>query len=381
LNISKQINDLIKIRKTLHQFPEVSGNEKNTAQFIVDQLKPLQPDKIVDNIGGFGIAVIFDSKISGPTIAIRGDIDALPILETNTFEYKSQKPGVSHKCGHDGHTTILIGLAKLLSENKLKRGKVILIFQAAEETGEGAEKYINDNQFKDFKIDYVFALHNLPGFPLNSIVAKEETFASASKGLKINLLGKTSHAAEPENGISPANAISKLISQFHNLNMNKEYFKELTFLTIIHIRLGEIAFGTTPGYAEFLATLRSNSNEDIELLSKKCITILNEIAQAEDLKYKYEWTEEFPAVYNNSECVNKIKDIAEKNKYTIIELDEPFRWSEDYAHFTNKYKGALFGIGSGINHPQLHNPDYDFPDEILETGITMFWKIIQSIIK
>jgi len=380
LNIKTHIPELIKIRQTLHQHPEISGQEKKTSEFIINLLTQLHPDKIIKNIGGHGLAAIFDSKKAGPTIAIRGDIDALPIPEINTFSYKSLHTNVSHKCGHDGHTTIVLGLAKLLSEHPVKKGKVILVFQAEEETGDGAEKFVNDLKFKNFKIDYTFALHNLPGFPLHSIIVKNGTFASASKGLKIKLQGKTSHAAHPENGLTPANAIAELINSYHQLNYNSSYFKQLTFLTIIHIRLGEIAFGTTPGYAEFMATLRSYSNDDIDLLSKKCISYLDEIAKKEKLEYEYEWCEIFPAVINNIACVDKIREIARSRNYNIVELEEPFRWSEDYAHFTNKFEGALFGIGSGTNHPQLHNPDYDFPDEILETGINMFWGIIHNIL-
>lgn len=381
MNLSTHIPELINIRKTLHQNPETSGNEKNTSEFIIRQLEILKPDVIIKNIGGYGLAAIFDSKVDGPTIAIRGDIDALPIPEINTFDYKSVNPKASHKCGHDGHTTIVLGLAKLIAENGLKKGKVILVFQAEEETGEGAEKFVNDPKFKDFNVDYTFALHNLPGFSKNSIVVKNDAFASASSGLKITLHGKTAHAAEPHNAISPANAIAELIKSYQNLSFNKDIFKSLTFLTIIHIRLGEIAFGTTPGYAEFMATLRSYSNEDIEILSQKCIEYLDEITKNENLQFNYEWREIFPAVINNNDCVDIVRKVARKNRFEIIELDEPFRWSEDYAHFTNKFKGALFGIGSGINHPQLHNPDYDFPDEILETGITMFWQLIQSFVE
>lgn len=378
MDLKKHIPELVKIRKYLHQHPETSGNEKNTASYILQYLSRLNPNQILENTGGFGLAAIYQSKAKGSTIAIRGDIDALPISETNSFEYKSIDKNVSHKCGHDGHTTILLGLANLLSENPPKKGKIILVFQAEEETGKGAIKFLDDPKFQNINIDFVYALHNLPGFPLNSIVVKEDTFTSASKGLIIKFRGKTSHAAQPENGISPVTAISKLIDQFHALNHNKDYFKELTFLTIIHIRLGEIAFGTTPGYAEFMATLRSYSNEDIEILSNKCIAILKAIAKEEKLNYDFEWTEIFPAVTNNKECVDEIRSTATKNQLEIIELDEAFRWSEDYAHFTNKYKGALFGLGSGTNHPQLHHPDYDFPDEILETGITMFWDLIQN---
>ena len=264
--------------------------------------------------------------------------------------------------------------------NRDYKGKVILLFQPAEETGEGAERVLNDNKFDLIKPAYVFALHNLPGFKLNKIIVRNGTFSSASRGMIIKLTGKTSHAAEPEHGINPSIAIAEIINRFTALPQNLKTVKDFSLITIIHVRIGERAFGTSPGFAELMATLRAYRNDDMEELKNEAERIALSAASDQWLKVNISYTEEFPATVNDAECVNIIKKAAEKNNYSVSEISRPFRWSEDFGHFTGKYKGALFGIGSGENHPQLHNPDYDFPDDIIPAGINMFYKIIFEIL-
>jgi len=373
-------SELISLRRELHKYPELSGKENNTAERIIKFAEKFNPDDIIKNIGGNGLAVIFKGNQEGKTILIRCELDALPIEEENQFDYKSSNDGVSHKCGHDGHMAIVSGLIPILSENKIDKGRVILLYQPAEETGEGAEKILHDEKFKSIKPDYVFALHNLPGFEKNKIVIKENEFASASKGLIIKLYGKTSHAAEPEKGITPSLAVAELIQWLVELPQ-KEKFDEFSLVTIIHAKIGERAFGTTPGYAELMATLRSYKNEDMVKLQKKAEEIIDDVATKNNLKNEIEWVEEFPSTVNDKYCVDVIKQSAEENNLDIELIDVPFRWSEDFGHFTQKFKGALFGLGSGINQPQLHNPDYDFPDDIILTGTKIFYSIIKNVLE
>ncbi|WKZ70347.1 MAG: amidohydrolase [Melioribacteraceae bacterium] len=371
-------HELILLRRELHKYPELSGKENNTAGKIVKFAEKFNPDEIIKNIGGNGLAVVFQGDHEAKTILIRCELDALPIEEENEFDYKSQTEGVSHKCGHDGHMAIVSGLIPLLSEKKIKNGKIVLLYQPAEETGEGAEKILNDDKFKNLNPDYVFALHNLPGFEKNKIIVKENEFASASKGLKIKLIGKTSHAAEPEKGITPSLAVAELIQRLVEIP-NKEKFDEFTLVTIIHAKIGERAFGTTPGYAELMATLRSFKNENMEKLQAQAEKIIDEVSAKNNLKFKLEWVEEFPSTINDKFCVDVVRKSAEENNLSIEEIKNPFRWSEDFGHFTQKYNGALFGLGSGVDQPQLHNPDYDFPDDIILTGTKMFYSIIKNI--
>jgi len=366
-------------RKELHRYPELSGKEKNTAERIVNFLKPSKPDQVIHNLGGHGLAFVFDSKQPGPVVLFRTDMDALPIQEINTVDYASQSAGVAHKCGHDGHMAIMAHFAGKISENRPKRGKVILLFQPAEETGEGAEKVIKDMQFEKIKPDMAFALHNLPGFARHSIIFRENTFASASKGIIIKLKGVTSHAGEPENGINPAKAMADIMNQFLELPESPE-FRDFTLVTLIHARLGERAFGTSAGYGEVMATLRSYRNDDMELLTEKAERIAGLAAEAQKLKFEIEYTEEFPATVNDDKCNSFVWRVAKDEDLEIVSPETPFRWSEDFGQFSDRFPSALFGLGSGTEQPQLHNPDYDFPDEIIETGARMFFNIYKKIL-
>ncbi len=369
--------ELTNFRKQLHKFPELSGKEKVTANRVIDFARRFHQAKIITKLGGEGVAVVFNGKESGKTILIRCDLDALPIQEVNDFDYTSVYPNVSHKCGHDGHMAIVSGLIPLLADEKIKKGKVVLLFQPAEETGEGANKVLQDPKFAGIVPDYVFALHNLPGFPVNEIVVKENVFAFSSRGLIIKLKGNSSHAAEPEKGITPSLAVAELIQDLTALPTMKA-IKDFSLVTIIHARIGERAFGTTPGYAELMATLRSVNENDMLNIKKQAAKIIRSVALKHRLTYEIEWVEEFPATINDSICVNMIRSSAAENHLSINEISEPFRWSEDFGHFTQKFKGAMFGIGAGIGHPELHHPDYDFPDEIIVTGTKMFYSIIKK---
>lgn len=371
---------LTALRKELHKYPELSGKESHTAERIVEFAKQFSPDKIITGIGGEGVAIVFEGNEIGKTVLIRCELDALPIQEENEFEYKSQNAGVAHKCGHDGHMSIVSGLIPILSDQKIKKGKVVLLYQPAEETGQGASLILNDEKFNEIIPDYVFALHNLPGFERNEIIIKNDVFAAASKGLIIKLRGKTSHAGEPERGITPSLAVAELIQKLTGLPEN-ENLKDFSLVTIIHSRIGERAFGTTPGYAELMATLRSYKDEDMKILSKLSEKLVQETSVNHNLKYEIEWVEEFPTTLNNQECADLVKECANEHRLSLNEIEMPFRWSEDFGHFTHEYSGVLFGLGSGIDLPQLHNPDFDFPDEIIFTGTKMFYSIIKKVLE
>lgn len=376
----KQLQELESLRHQLHQNPELSGKEHHTPEIITRYLADYPPDKVFRNLGGTGIAAIYESGNPGPCIAFRCELDALPIAETDNLAHHSNHKGISHKCGHDGHMAIVTGLGQLLAKERPAKGKVVLLYQPAEETGEGAENILNDPQFKKINPDYIFGLHNLPGFEKGIAVIKKGTFSAASKGMIIKLHGATAHAAAPEHGKSPAIAMSEIIKALTRLSATKEDDNDFTLVTVVHALLGEIAFGTTPGYAEVRATLRAYRGEAIEIMTKKAVAIVKEFAEQYDLKEEISWTEEFSETRNNDQAVEIIINAATKTGIEIKEIDKPFRWSEDFGAYSKTIASGFFGLGAGIDAPELHQKEYDFPDEIIPYGIKVFYAIIQDML-
>jgi amidohydrolase len=374
------LDEVTRLRKTLHRYPELSGHERQTAGWVKAFLEKQGPDRIVENLGGHGLAAIFDSGRPGPTLLFRADLDALPIQEVNDFSHKSQHEGISHKCGHDGHTAILAGVAASFGRDRPERGRVVLLFQAEEETGQGAEKVIKDPLFQEILPDQVFALHNLPGFSRNAVVVREGSFASASKGMIIELNGRSSHAAHPEQGNSPGPMLPELLNGLLAIPGKKDEFREFVLITIIHVRLGEVAFGTNPGKALVMATVRSFLNEDMKTFIRMAESLTGKLAREYGLERKISYTEEFPATCNDRKATDIIRLAAQAAGAKILEIGEPFRWSEDFGHFTHRFPGVLFGLGSGKNQPSLHSNDFDFPDEIIGTGISMFRHISRLVL-
>jgi len=374
------LTELLAFRKMLHANPEVSGKEYNTAKSVAKFLKTCKPTKVIENIGGTGIVAIFDSGKPGKSVMFRAELDALPIQEINSFEHSSIIPGVSHKCGHDGHATVLLGLARLLTEQKPKSGKIFLLFQPAEEDGEGAKAIFSDSKFKTLKPDYIFAFHNLPGYPLNQVVIKNNSFTAGVKSIIIQINGKTAHAAEPENGLNPALAIAEILQESAKLSNNDPNRDDFTLITPIHIEMGEIAYGISAGYGEVRLTIRTWDEDNMEKLTTELIGCIKKAAINQNMPITYSWTHEFYANQNDDTAVSLIKEATSILSFDIFQRKFPFKWGEDFGLFTQNFNGAMFGIGSGEKSPALHNPDYDFPDEILPVGIQLFHQISLQIL-
>ncbi|WP_113923708.1 amidohydrolase [Cognataquiflexum aquatile] len=370
------IQKLTEYRKTLHQFPELSGQEKETAKRVQDFFSRLNPDKTITGLGGTGLAFVFQGKDPGPTTLFRCELDGLPIKEENSISHLSTIPNTSHVCGHDGHMAIVSGLGSYFSTNKPQKGRIILLFQPAEETGEGAEAVIKDPKFAEIQPDFAFALHNLPGYPLHQILIKQGPFAAASVGMSIHFKGRNSHSAHPEAGNSPAEAMAKTIVALEKLPQGIEKF---SLVTVIHAELGSIAFGTTPGTAVVRATLRAFENETRDLLVSYAEQLATQIAEEYGLGVSFGYVESFAATHNNPEAWQIGLDAAKKLNLDIRHVEKPFRWSEDFGLFSSHTKTLLFGLGSGLDHPQLHEPNFDFPDELIETGVSMFAEIAKTL--
>ncbi|RSK39838.1 amidohydrolase [Mangrovimonas spongiae] len=373
------LNNLTTYRKQIHQNPELSGQEKQTAKQLIHAIKKLNPTEIITNINGYSFAVIFDSGNTGKTVMFRAELDALPIQEINTFSHQSKTKGVSHKCGHDGHMTILYGLAQELQKTTIAKGRVILLFQSAEETGEGAKAILNDEKFKSITPDFIFALHNVPGYPFGDVICKTETFTPSVVSLAVTLQGKTAHAAEPENGINPDIALQELIFKIKQLENPNQDDKDFSTIATVFATLGSKDYGISAGNAELHFTIRCWTLKQLHILKQHITNIVKNTCNKYQLNHTLDWFEEFASNKNDESATKHIKKAAKHLNFNYIEKTHPFKWGEDFGLFTQHYKGAMFGLGAGQNTPALHNPDYDFPDNITENGILMFYQILKQI--
>lgn len=389
------MTDYKEIRHQLHEHPQTAGNEQFTHDMIVRHLQGLHPDKVYTHVGGWGVIAVWEAKDSHtdtlthsrvPTIAFRADTDALPI---------------GHRCGHDGHTTILLRLAELVDGNvsTYQHINILLLWQPAEETGEGGRAVLESGILQQYNIQAFYALHNLPGYPLGTVVLCPRTFAAASTGVVYRLDGRETHASTPEMGINPGMAIAEIIQRF---NGGEAGFRQCT---LICIRVGQPAFGTSAGHGEVMFTLRAFTNSEMEKLLSEANQVVDEVSARYGLKVSRSLVEPFRATENHEECVNALmrqcvsagatntnaitqshtnaitqshtNAITQSHINAIIK-EEPFRWSEDFAEYLQHFPGAMFGIGAGEEHPELHHPDYDFPDDIIEPAARLFLRLAQG---
>ena len=373
------IDKIIKLRRELHQFPELSGNEYQTAARIRRFINRHHPTTILDKLGGAGFAAIYEFGGIGPTIAVRCELDALPITEQNDLPYNSKVEGVSHKCGHDAHMSIVAGLIFWLKKQRFNAGKVILLFQSAEETGKGAFHMMSDPRMDDLAIDFIFALHNIPGEPLHRIIMTDKGFSAEVISFSLALVGKESHASEPENGINPAHGLSRLVNQFSRLEVNHPNDEHFALLTPVHITLGQKSYGVSPARAELHYTIRTWSTTAMKQLRNEIDKRVSQICQEDQLKFEFQWFEHFAATVNDPKCNQYILKAAKGKGLETYQRPTPFKFGEDFGWFSQKYKGAMFGLGAGVHAPALHHANYDYPDEITATGIRVFTEIIQQI--
>lgn len=376
------MNDiLIDLRRTLHQYPDLSGRESFTAQRIVDFISLYEPSHCIRDMGGHGVAFSYVFGSVGPTIIIRCELDALPIQETNEFMHRSQHDGISHKCGHDGHMAIVAGLSAWLQQAPFKKGTVVLLFQPAEETGQGATAVLANSQFLKLEPTYVFALHNLPGEPLHSIIIKKGGITATVQSVCIRLAGKKSHASEPEHGVNPTIAASELIQKLAALEHRDVADPNFALLTPICIDIGERNYGISPEIGELHYTIRTWNNAAMEHLEAKIKELVSAIAQKYGLEHVTEWFEYFPATLNDGTGVKHVEKVAVANGLEVLNKTIPLRFGEDFGWFSQRYKSVLFGLGAGENQPPLHDASYDFPDDLIQTGITMFKGLISELLE
>ena len=372
--------ELTAFRHHLHRHPEVSGQEEWTAAEVVRSLQALAPDRILTGLGGHGVAAVWQAAEPGPTVMFRSELDALPIEELSQAEYRSTIPGKAHLCGHEGHSSILLGLARIIARNPPARGRVVLLFQPAEEDGSGAAAVLADPRFAEITPDWAFALHNMPGHPLGQAIIAPGPANCASEGLRVVFRGRTAHASAPETGVSPALALSELMPAALAAGTGGPLKPGFRLVSICHARMGEPAFGITPGEGELWLTLRTLADADMAALRDRVTGLAKGLAGAHGLEVDISHHDRFAACVNDPEASTAILRAVEALGLPLGDFGFPMRASEDFGLFGRHARSAMFLLGSGEASPALHNPDFDFPDALIPRGVAIFDRIRRDLL-
>ncbi len=319
---NRDIVELTAWRRRLHQNPEISNEEERTAGEVVGFLADTAPDKMLTGLGGHGVAAVYDSGRQGPTVLFRSELDALPIHELSGVGHASLVPGKSHMCGHDGHTAILASLGRQFGRQRPARGRVVLMFQPAEETGNGAAGVVADPRFGEIAPDFAFSLHNLPGVPFGEVRVKAGVVNCASRGMRIVLEGKTAHSSMPETGTSPMLAISQLMPALPALGRGTFADDDFSMVTVTHAAMGEAVFGIAPAHAEVWATLRTRRDERMAELVAAAEALVARIAAEHRLAASHDYHEVFVASVNAPDAVGHLERALDS---AVIDIPNPPR--------------------------------------------------------
>lgn len=375
----EDLRELISFRQELHRYPELSGAESETARRVCEMLTGTKPDKLLTGVGGHGVAAIYDSGAPGPTILFRSELDALPIQELGDVEHRSTVPGQAHLCGHDGHSTILLGLARILSRARPTSGKVVLMFQPAEENGAGAAAVVADPRYLEFKPDWAFSLHNAPEVEFGSAKLGVGPANCASRGIRIRLTGSTAHASRPADGRSPMPAICELMPALVACGNEKPLGPGFTMVTVTHASMGAESFGVAPGEARIMATLRTVYDDDMVKLVETVEGLIADTAADHGLSFDVSYDDVFTASINDAEATAVLSDGIERAGVTRIDQTVPSVGSEDFGQFgLSGAKAAMLFLGSGPDWPRVHTPQYDFRDDLIPIGIRIFSETLAS---
>ena len=360
LKLAKQL------RHELHQHPELSNQEVWTKQHLMNFLKTHTKLEIVDK--GLWFYAIYRVGEDKKSIAFRADFDAISMQESMDLPYASKFPGVAHKCGHDGHAASLAGFALEIDQKGADKN-IFLLFQHAEETGDGAAQcaiFIKENN-----IEEIFAYHNMSGMDFKSVNVIHGTAQCASRGMTIHMEGYPAHASEPEKGINPAFAIAKVIDAIPQFIL-PENNKGMVLCTVIQVDIGERAFGVSASKGDLLLTIRALYEVELNKLQKNLEDLALALAGKYALKVSFSYNDAFPETANHKESVDKIREVCMAKGIKVVELSEAFRASEDFGHYLKQVKGAMCYIGNGEDYPSIHTFEYDFRDEIIETAVELF---------
>lgn len=368
---ASNLKKAVELRHTLHQYPELSMHEVQTKRRLIEFLRDNTNLEIIDK--GKWFYAVYRADKSGRNIAFRADMDAIPVEESANFVlYASRNHGVSHKCGHDGHCASMAAFALELNERQDINKNIFLLFQHAEETGQGAKECLSF--IKKNNIDEIYAFHNLPGLGFKAIACPDGSAQCASTGMIIKFKGKKSHASYPEQGLNPAYAIAEIVNMLPTI-ADQNLYRGLVLVTVVQINVGERAFGVSAGNGELLLTVRGENEYELNDLIKHITDEATSKACTYGLQCEIEFDDKFPETRNHQLAMLKVKQSAETLGFKFEIQKEKWRSSEDFGYFTKVIPGAMFYIGDGQNYPALHTTEFNFPDDLIETAADMFYQI------
>jgi len=360
-------------RRYLHENPEILYEVENTASFVEQKLREFGVDEIVPGIGRTGVVGIIRGKgPGGRTIGLRADMDALPLTEITGKPWASKHPGRMHACGHDGHTSMLLGAAKYLAETRNFNGTVALIFQPAEEGGAGALAMVEDGMMERFGIEEVYGMHNMPGIPLGQFAIRKGGIMAAPDRFTITIKGRGGHAAQPHKTIDPIFIGSQLVGSLQAIAA-----RNADPVRSIVISVTRFDAGTThniiPDQATLWGTVRTLSEETRDLAETRIRQIVEGIVGAHGAEAEIDYERKCPVTVNHDrETEHAVAVATEVAGASNVDANvDPTMAGEDFAFMLKKRPGAFIFIGNG-DTAALHNPHYDFDDEAISYGIS-YW--------
>ncbi|MFC3161842.1 M20 aminoacylase family protein [Ciceribacter thiooxidans] len=374
VRFSNYMPEIVATRRYLHQHPEIGLSEFETSDYVAAQLVAMGYE-VTRGLAKTGVVATLRNGSSDRSIGIRADFDALPILEETGAEYQSRNPGVMHACGHDGHTAMLLGAAKILAERKNFDGVVHLIFQPAEENFGGARLMIEDGLFDRFPCDAVFALHNDPTIPFGQFAFRDGPIMAAVDECKITVNGRGGHGAEPQDTADPIVAGASIIMALQTIVSRNVHPLDPTVVTVGAFHAGG-ASNVIPERAEMLLSVRSFDPKVRDQLEQRIRGVAEGQAASYGMTATVAYERGYNATINHKAETDFVRALATRfaGSEKIVEMERPNMGSEDFAYMLRERPGTYFFVGTQRtpNDPPLHHPRYDFNDDILPIG-TSFW--------
>ncbi|MFS7250320.1 M20 aminoacylase family protein [Rahnella rivi] len=369
---------LREIRQHLHQHPELSNEETATAALVADKLRALGY-QVTTGLGGHGVVGSLTSGSGSRSIGIRADMDALPISERTGVNYASQYPGKMHACGHDGHTTMLLGAAEQLARSKNFSGTVHLIFQPAEEIGfnSGAERMLAEGLFERFPCDAVYGLHNHPGYPVGKMMFRSGPFMAACDTVNITIHGKGGHAARPHMAVDPILVAGSLVVALQSIVSRSIDPNETAVVTIGSLHSGH-ASNVIPETARLEMSVRSFDAGVRKILEERIRTLVEHHATGYGARAEIEYVPGYPVLVNHDQETAFALSVAKEllGEENVIDNLPPISGSEDFAYFLQQKPGCFLRLGNG-DSAALHNPAYNFNDQSLTFGAAYWTRLVE----